>query len=115
MVHQKLIRDIKGAESLTDALNWLDFVPYLPAGGQGGGDTFVLQRNSNVLAVAEVLSCESQLAGDEELNAIRSDFHALVQNLGPGYAFSVHFVRRRAEPLILETDPSAPEIIRYLR
>ncbi|MCL4370293.1 MAG: ATP-binding protein [Chloroflexi bacterium] len=108
MVHQKLIRDIKGAESLTDALHWLDFVPHK-------GDTYVLQRNSNVLAVAEVLSCESQLAADEELNAIRSDFHALVQNLGPGYAFSVHFVRRRSEPLLLETDPSAPEIIRYLR
>ena len=57
----------------------------------------------------------SQLAADEELNGIRSDFHALVQNLGPGYTFSVHFVRRRVEPLILETDPSAPEIIRYLR
>ena len=108
MVHQKLIRDIKGAESLTDALNWLDFV-------QHGSDTFVLQRNSNVLAIAEVLSCESQLASDDELNTTRNDLHAVVQNLGTGFAFSVHFVRRRAEPMLLEADPKAPEIIKYLR
>ena len=108
MVHDKLIRDIRGAESLPDALQWLDFVPH-------GGDTYVLQRNSNLLCIAEVLSCESQLASDDELNATRNDFHALVQNLAPGAAFSVHLLRRRAEPLALETDPEAPEIIRYLR
>ncbi|MFZ5984115.1 MAG: VirB4 family type IV secretion system protein [Acidobacteriota bacterium] len=108
MVHEKLIRDLRSTESLTGALSWLDFVEHGPY-------SFVLQKNGNLLAVAEVLSCESQLASDEELNAGRGDFHALVQNLGPGTAFSVHFVRRRAEPLTLETDPKAPEIIRYLR
>lgn len=108
MAHQRLISDIKSAGSLADALNWLDFVSH-------ARDTYVLLRNSNVLAMAEILSCESQLASDDELNSTRNDFHALVQNLGPGFAFSVHFVRRRAESLVLNTDHEAPDIVKYLR
>ncbi len=108
MVHQKLIRDLRSAESLPDAINWLDFI-------ERDGLSLVLQSNGNVLLMAEVLACESQLASDEELNATRNAFHALVQNLGPGTAFSVHFLRRRAEPLSLHTDEQAPAILHYLR
>lgn len=108
MVHQKLVRAARDAEPLTDCLAWLDFLSYR-------GLTHVLLTNGNLLTFAELLSCESQLASDNQLTDIRTDFHALVQNLSPEYCLGIHFIRRRHSAMIFDTDPAAAPVVHYLR
>jgi len=75
---------------------------------------YVLLRNSNILAGAEILSCEAHLASDRALNDISNDIHALVQNLPVGYVLTLTYLRRRAGSVQLTPHDRAPEILNFL-
>lgn len=108
----RLIRSIatahEAAGSLPDALQWLDPIEY-------DGFHLVLQRNANLLGVAEILSCEHTATSDDELAAISTRLDGAQQNLPPGFALSHHVIRRRPAPLVLKTPAGAPRVIHYLR
>ena len=98
----------RSAGNLPDALQWLDFTEH-------DGFDLVLQRNGNLVAIAEILSCDNALASDDDLYAIADRLHGIHQNLPVGFALSHHIIRRRPAPLVLKTPKDAPRVIHYLR